>query len=219
MTNYLNEEQQVELLKEWWNKYGNLAVSLILLLGVSLMGWRWWQQRQVNIQHQASAVYEQLLLNVSKQDTSGIDATANTLIHQYPHTIYASLASLFQAREAVNKGALDVALRSLDWAATHTKVPAVKALAQLRAARVLLVQKKYDEVKQRLDAIDHKLYHPLVEEIRGDLLVAQGQRLQARKAYMAAQEGMTKAGLANRLLEMKIESLPEKMSLLAHAQA
>ena len=56
----LEEQEQLESLKAFWNRYGNFIVTIVAVLALSIAGWRawgWYQERQST---QASVVYEQL---------------------------------------------------------------------------------------------------------------------------------------------------------------
>ena len=45
---YETEEQQVEALKEWWAENGRAIIAGVVLGGVVIGGWGWWQSHREN---------------------------------------------------------------------------------------------------------------------------------------------------------------------------
>ncbi len=46
MTEYLTEQEQVELLKNWIKQYSLVILAGVLIAAIGISGWRYWQQRQ-----------------------------------------------------------------------------------------------------------------------------------------------------------------------------
>ena len=104
MSVYLNEEEQAEMIRKWWNKYGNAITTLVLLAALSLVAWHWWEARHDKIAGHASIIYEQMLIDSAKKDRIGVIARANTLMKEYTNKPYAALAALMLARNSVDEG-------------------------------------------------------------------------------------------------------------------
>lgn len=208
MTGYLNEEEQLQLLKKWWNQYGNIAVSVILMLGLLFAAVNWWQNHSNKINTQASALYEQLLMSASAEDKAGVSAASQVLLAEYPKTIYASLASLFEAKQFVHQSNFDGAIKSLQWVAEHSPSLAVKQIAKIRLARIYLAEGKLALADQQLATVVDQTFLPIIHEVQGDLTLARGQPMQARTQYLEAQSGLQKQNIQNSILQMKINSLP-----------
>jgi len=208
MTAYLNEEEQLQLLKRWWNEYGNVLVSVILLIALAFASLNWWKNRTAKINTQASALYEQLISSMANEDKSGVSATSKLLVTEYTHTVYASLAALFEARQAVHQGDLESAVKSLLWAQKNSPSAALKQIATIRLARIYIAQGQLAQADHQLSVVSDKMFQPLIEEVQGDLTLARGQPAQARDHYVQAQLGLKKQNIDNSILQMKINSLP-----------
>lgn len=210
MNTYSTEAEQIEAIKKWWEKYGNTLLTVVLLFILVIVGFRWWQQRNVDIRAQASIAYEQLLESVAQADSTGIEAHSNHLIKEYGQTVYAANAALFAAKLAVEKDDFDQALRQLDWVIAHANTSAIKQSARLRAARILLLQGKTDLAMEKLAQVDDSAFQPTIDEVKGDIYVAMKQFPAARDNYQQALDGMSAAGFANPMLQLKLSTLPAK---------
>ena len=72
---------------------------------------------------------------------------------------------------------------------------------------MLLDQKKYDEALKTLDAATAKEFAVLVDDRRGDVLLAQGKKEEAKAAYQKAWSAMDPKVEYRRLLEAKLTAL------------
>lgn len=187
MNIYLNEDEQVEVLKQWCKKYGKMIV-VIIILGISaVVTYQYWQNRQLTYREQASTIYQNLLHEIDREDWQRQAKQANYLKQRYSDTIYASMASLFLAKQAVMNQDFVAANRELKYAATHAKPKILKELIQLRRARVLLELQRDAKALRILQSIQLPALRPAVENIRGDIFLQQGNTAAARAAYQAAQ--------------------------------
>jgi predicted negative regulator of RcsB-dependent stress response len=127
-------------------------------------------------------------------------------MQHYSNTPYATMAALLWAREAVAKQQYDDAFLKLQWAYQNSQVPAFRQIARLRAARVLLAQKQYQKALKVLKTVEDKTYLPVIENIKGDIFVAEGNDKAARAAYQQAKVGFTALGAMDPLLQIKLNS-------------
>jgi predicted negative regulator of RcsB-dependent stress response len=87
----------------------------------------------------------------------------------------------------------------------------VQALARLRLANVLLDEKDYDEAQKVLAIRPEPAFEALFEDVRGDVLAAQGKRTEAKAAYSAALAKLKPGDDAARdLVQLKLDGLGEK---------
>ena len=98
---------------------------------------------------------------------------------------YASGARLRQAQMAANLHRYDEAIAHLQWVVDNSKDEGLSQLAALRMARLLYAQEKTDQALAMLDK-DAGRFLPLYLELRGDILLAKGERESARTAYSEA---------------------------------
>ncbi len=207
----LQEQEQVDQLKAFWNQYGNLITwALILALGAfaAWNGWNWWQREQGV---KASAMFDELDRASQAGDVERSARIFGDLKERYPRTAHAQQGALLAAKVQADKGQLDAALASLAWAADNGGDEGLRAVARLRAAGLLLDKQQWDAARAQLDAVGSAAVAPgfaaLVADRRGDLLLAQGKREEARKAYEAAYQAMDEKLDYRRLVEAKLTSL------------
>jgi predicted negative regulator of RcsB-dependent stress response len=102
---------------------------------------------------------------------------------------------------------LDKAIASLQWAEAHAADPALKALVELRMARVQLAKGDGQAALATLEAMPAGQYAGLNQELRGDALVKLGRADDARKAYQAAMTALGEDAPQHAVLQMKIDDL------------
>lgn len=184
---YETEEQQVAALKEWWAENGRAIITGVVLGGVAIGGWGFWQNRVEAQAVAASDAFSQTMQAVETSDSNAVASLADSLRDDHGGTLYAAYASLAAARVAVENDQLDEAVSRLDWVSDNAPNDEVKLIASIRLARVLGAQEKAAEGLKRLPKSYADSFTGLVEEARGDLHVLAGDESAARTAYEKAQ--------------------------------
>ncbi len=182
----LEEQEQLDELKTWWKMHGNLVTTVVTVVAVAILawqGWNWWQRNQAA---QASGLYSGVQLAVAQKDVKRARELAGELIDKFSSTSYAGLAALMSAKALAEGGDAKSARAQLAWAAEKGKDDAVRDLARLRLAAVMLDEKEYDEALKQLATAPTTALAPRFNELRGDILVAQGKTGEAKAAYEAA---------------------------------
>ena len=207
----LEEQEQLDELKAFWKKYGNLVTwVLVAALGsyAAWNGWQWWQRDQAE---NAGSMYDQLDKAVQAGDVEQATRVFADLKGRYPGTAFTEQAGLLAAKLQFDKGKPDDALATLAWVESNATEAEYQTIARLRAAGVLLDQKKYDEALKRLDSIVLKdgaaEFGALVNDRRGDVLLAQGKAEDAKAAYTKAWTAMDAKLGYRRLVEAKLTAL------------
>ncbi|MEO6408957.1 MAG: tetratricopeptide repeat protein [Burkholderiaceae bacterium] len=204
----LEEQEQLDALKAFWNQYGNLITwVLIAALGAyaAFNAWQWWQRDQAL---KSSAMYEQLERSALLGDVDQTQRVFEDMKSRYPRTVYTQQGALLAAKTQAGKGQLDAARTTLAWVADNASESDYKTIARLRLAGLLLDQKKYDEALKQLDAISAtKEFEALVADRRGDILLAQGKTDAAKAAYEKGWQTMADSVDYRRLIEAKLTSL------------
>jgi predicted negative regulator of RcsB-dependent stress response len=203
----LQEQEQVDALKAFWQQYGNLitwALVAALLVYAGITGWQWWQREQAT---HAGAMFDEFERAANAGD---VDKTARVfadLKERYPRTAYAQQAGMLAAKVQFDKGKLDDARASLGWVVDHAIEPDYRALARLRLAALLLDAKQYDEALKQLDGVGAGAFAALAADRRGDVLLAQGKKDEARAAYQQAFKSMDDQVEYRRLVDAKLTAL------------
>lgn len=214
----LEEQEKLDELKTWWKMYGNLVTGILTAVALAVLawqGWNWWQRNQAA---QASALYGGVQAAVAQKDTKRARELAGELIDKFSGTTYAGLAALMSAKAQVDGGDMKSARAQFGWAAENAKDEGVRDLARLRLAAVLFDEKAHDEALARLSADPRPALLPRYNELRGDILAAQGKAGEAKAAYQAAlakldamtRDGGTEAraqGPYRDMLQAKLDSL------------
>ncbi|MFZ4759659.1 MAG: YfgM family protein [Burkholderiaceae bacterium] len=203
----LEEQDQLDALKAFWNRWGNLLLTIVTVVLLAVAGWRgwgWWQQKQTA---EASVLYEQLRDAVEKKDIGRVKQTSGPLFEQYAGTVYGSMGALLAARAYHDAGDLRGAKAPLQWAVDGSKDPEHRLIARLRLAGILLDEKAYDDGLKLLAVDDAGSFTGAFADRRGDLLLAQGKRDEARSAYKLALEKLDRNAALRPLVQMKLDAL------------
>lgn len=203
----LQEQEQLDELKAFWKQYGNLITwGLVLVLGTfaAFNGWNAWQRNQGT---KAAVMYEEFDKAMKAEDVDQAGRVFNDLKDRYARTAYAQQAGLQAAKLQADKGKADAAQASLTWVAEQATDEEYKALAHIRLAALLLDKKAYDEALKQLDGVKSPEFAALADDRRGDVLLAQGKKEDAAKAYLAAYKAMDEKLDYRRVVEAKLASL------------
>lgn len=203
----LDEQERLDELKAWWKHWGSLVMIALAVLIAAAAGWRYWQNHTVTQSLEAAAVYEKLTQSLAANDPKTAREAGAMLIDQYKGTAYAPRAALLLAK--LNLGAKDVksAQAQLEWAVANGKEPAVRDLARLRLAGVQLDQKQYDAAMKTLSGSRTDAFAPRFDDLRGDVLLAQGKTADARTAYQAAFGKMAEDNPYRNIVELKLDAM------------
>ncbi|HEY6898336.1 MAG TPA: tetratricopeptide repeat protein [Rhodocyclaceae bacterium] len=188
----LEEQEQLDELKTWWKQYGNLVTSLVTALAVVAVGWQGWNWWQRNQAAQAAALYGGIEKAASVRNVKQARDFAGELIDKYPRTAQAAMGALLSAKVQVEGGDAKNARSQLQWAADNATDDALRSLAKLRLAALLLDDKAYDEALKQIPADTASPFAARFGEVKGDILVAQGKTVEARAAYEAALQQLDK---------------------------
>lgn len=206
----LQEQEQVDQLKAFWNQYGNLITwTLILALGgfAAWNGWNWWQREQGT---KASAMFDELERAAQAADAERSARVFADLKERFPRTAYAQQGALLAAKVHADKGQTALALAALAWAGDNAE-DEIRIIAHLRAAGLMLDSKQYDNALAQVEAAASgkraKEFEALIADRRGDVLLAQGKKDDARKAFEAAYQAMDRKLEYRHLIEAKLTAL------------
>lgn len=208
MSHY-DDEDQAQRLKQWWKENWK-ALAAGLVLGLSgIVGWNQYKAHQATRGAEAARMFEDLKSALVADKADEANTIADKLKTEFAATPYAAQALLRVAQHAVEKGRFDEALPPLAWVASNAEDKALRPLAQLRQARLLAQQGKFDDAVKLLDANADESYVALVQELRGDILLAQGNRKGARESFEKALTTSDAAAANRETLQRKIDDLAD----------
>lgn len=215
----LQEQEQLDALKAFWNQYGNLITwALVLVLGAfaAWNGWQYWQREQ---SQQAAAMFEELDRAAQAGDVEKAGRVFADLKSRYPRTANAEQGGLVAAKVQADKGKADEAKATLAWLGDNAQQDEIKAIARLRLAGLQADAKQYDEALKSLDAVKAEGFEALAADRRGDVLKAQGKAAEALVAYKDAYAKMGEKVDYRRLIEAKLTALGAAPAASAAAAA
>jgi len=203
---YLNEKEQWERVLAWLREQGPWIVGGVALAVAIFSGWNYWQNRTQQRNLAAAARYDQVIEAFGRNDVNGGFRLADELVKAFPTTAYADQANLAVARIQVENKQLEPAAARLRQVLASTSDPELALVVRLRLARVELAQGNADQALKTLDAVNPGAFAARYAEVRGDVLLAKGDRDGALKAYREARSsGGTTTDVG--LLDLKIGEL------------
>lgn len=215
MAVYESEQEQLEEIKKWWQENGSSVLTGVALGLAILFGWRGWEAYTNRQAENASAFYEQVLINLEQNKGDQARQVANSLLSEQSNSPYASLAQLNLAAQDLKEGNLDSSQARLQWVMERNALPQITHVARLRKVKLFLSQGKLDEAKKLMDSVaDKGRFKASYTVLQGDIAMAQGQLEVARTAYTEALQSDALAGgegLFSRdeknLVQMKLDNL------------
>ncbi|TNC79913.1 MAG: hypothetical protein C9356_16645 [Oleiphilus sp.] len=210
MAEFRTEEEQIQAIKDWWKENGNTLLIAITVAVSVFFGWKAYQNSVVDSKTEASLMYEQLLGAATTQsnasESSGVGYLAGQLKDKFGDTEYGIYAALFLARDGVENNDLDAAISELEWAKSMTEDSRLHDIINGRLARIYSQQEKYTEALTLLEAKEPEFEGQFLE-IKGDILLRQGDESGAIEAYSEAYALVTDNPQALPLLQVKLADL------------
>jgi predicted negative regulator of RcsB-dependent stress response len=202
-----SEAEQWQRAKDWLRGNGLWIIAGIAIGAAGIGAWRWYNERQVSQAEAASARYEELVDAYARSDKTRVVTIAEDLSREYEWTPYAGLAQLMAARVHVEANELDKAAASLRTVMDGASDEELRMIARLRLARVQAAQGKYDDALTTLKVESPGDFATRLAEVRGDVLLAKGDRAGALREYLAAHDGKNEGRVDIDMLDLKIRDL------------
>ncbi len=215
---YETEDQQIEALKKWWKENGrSIVAGLVIGLG-GVFGWKSWLAYQHNQAVTASVGYQQLVDLVATGKATLAKEQGERLLQQFPKGAYAALTSLLLGKVAADQGNPDEASGRFEWVIENAPIEPLKNVARLDLARLLLGQGRTEEAMATLSDPAPPRFAAAYAELKGDILVAKGDKAGARREYELALASPEGAMADRELLQMKLDDLGSGMKAVAAAK-
>lgn len=204
------EQEQLDDLKAWWNKYGTFILTCITIVAVAVAVWRVWQWYENKQAGEAASTYEVVREAARTGDMSRVRVASEELFDKYSSSVFASMGGLTAAHAHFDKKDLDSAASALKWVAENASQAEYASVARLRLAGVLLDQGKHDEGLAVLDAagaVTNESFVGQYADRRGDILTALGKTDEAITAYETALEALPNTSQLKGQVELKLQAL------------
>jgi len=203
----LQEQEQIDALKAWWKHYRKLILLAVIVGALTFGAIASWYYHKNQQEFAAGELYSQMEAALNSGDKANVRDIAATLASDYPHTGYAALAALIGARASDDIGDAASAQVRLQWLIDNAADDATRDLARLRLAALMLDDKKFPDALTLLNAKHGNAWDALYANLRGDVLIAQGQVDEARAAYQIAFDKSLAQNAFRRLMQTKLDAL------------
>lgn len=183
----LTDEQQADVIRQWFREYGYFILGGLALGVAALFGWDQWQSGKVTRAEEASVIYEELVDKIQINNQAAADSLLAELLAGYNGSPYIELARLRLARLSLDRNDFDAAADYLESIIAESGSDEMVNNASIRLARILLQQAKYDEALAVLEPIDTvSAFSAQANNVRGDIYAAMNRKEEALAAYEAA---------------------------------
>jgi len=201
-----DDYEQEQLVKEWLNNNWLTIVAGIALGIGGLWGYGQWQNSITQKNQAAATEFGQIEQVLAMDELTEAQSMINDYEANYGVNIYSIKARLSAAEKLVAAG--DLAAAKTEYQAIIAAKPdkAIAEMTRIRLARLLVSEGEFTQASAELNLVQSKAYQTVVEEIVGDIHLAQGAIEKARDAYqLALNEGEGYSG--RQIIEMKIADI------------
>src|SRR3972149_11215042 len=126
----LQEQEQLEELKDWWKEYGNLVILGVTLAALVIAGFQGWRYYRHSQSLAAVALYEQLEQAERAGDRKKVRDIGGEIVAKYASTPYAGFAALSAARASFEGGELPAARTQLAWGVENARRAGLRGIAR-----------------------------------------------------------------------------------------
>lgn len=209
MANHLDleEQEQLDQLKHFWDQYGNLITWVLIAVFGAVAAWNGWNYWQRSQAQKASALYDEITRAVAAQDVDKLGRALSEMQDRFAGSSFAAQGTLLAARTLDESGKAEAARAALQWVSDKSSDDGYQAVARLRLAGLDVQGKAYDQALKTLEGRVPQAFEPLMADRRGDVFMAQGKRDEARQQYEAAWRAFGEHSDYRQLVGIKLAAL------------
>ncbi|RZS35049.1 YfgM family protein [Corticibacter populi] len=207
----LQEQEQLATIKHFWQRWGTLLSTVVVLLFAAFAGfngYQYWKARQSGA---AAVLFDQVQLATVQNQRDAALQSLDVLQKSYGKTVQAGQASLLAGKYLADQQDWAAAAQAFEWVRANAGDPGFKALAALHQSAVQIEQQQWDAALATLDGYAFPAeFRGLKEDRRGDVLQQQGKTEQAIAAYNAAYEALDAWSPYRVVVESKLNALGQQ---------
>ena len=200
----IEEEQEINQLKDWWKENGKTIIVAFILGVGGMFGWRYWQAHQAEQIAQASAQYDALIYS-AQQDEQAKKANIEQFVQANSKTAYAVFALLDEAKKATEKQDFAAAELNLNQALTQSQDEVLTSIVALRLSAVQFQLGQLDNALTTLNQVKGESFNARKAILTGDIQVAKGDKVAAKNSFEQAQQNGSQ--LEQQMAKMKLNNL------------
>ena len=205
----LEEQEQMENLKAFWERWGKLIIGLTVLAVVGVLGWKGYAYYLNKQSEKASQIYQTYATALQKKDAAA-DAMLANLQADYRQSRYTALASLDAAQVALSEQQWDKALVPLQWLLSNGSLEN-QAVARLQIADILAQTAKNDEALKMLETVPAPEFTIAFANKKADLYLLMNNNAKARESIEVAIKAVQALPVKDAQLE---KALQDKLALV-----
>ena len=200
----IEEEQEINQLKDWWKENGKTIIVAFILGVGGMFGWRYWQAHQAEQIAQASAQYDALIYS-AQQDEQAKKANIEQFVQANSKTAYAVFALLDEAKKATEKQDFAAAEANLNQALTQSQDEVLTSIVALRLSAVQFQLGQLDNALTTLNQVKGESFNARKAILTGDIQVVKGDKVAAKNSFEQAQQSGSQ--LEQQMAKMKLNNL------------
>ena len=200
----IEEEQEINQLKDWWKENGKTIIVAFILGVGGMFGWRYWQAHQAEQIAQASAQYDALIYS-AQQDEQAKKANIEQFVQANSKTAYAVFALLDEAKKATEKQDFTAAEVNLNQALIQSQDEVLTSIVALRLSAVQFQLGQLDNALTTLNQVKGESFNARKAILTGDIQVAKGDKVAAKNSFEQAQQSGSQ--LEQQMAKMKLNNL------------
>lgn len=199
----IEEEQEINEIKTWWNENYKSIIAIVVLAFAGVFGWKYWQNHQAGQIQSLSAQYDQLIYGVEKGDAK--NAQLEQFAKDNSKTAYAVLALFERAKSAVENNDFSAAESALKQAMNESSDEVLTSVAALRLAAVQFQLQSFDAALETLKSVKDSSWDSRKNLLTGDILAAKGDKAGAKASFEAALANADQ--LEQQLIQVRLNNL------------
>ena len=184
----LEEQEQLDELKHFWSRYGNLITWVLIVVLGSLAAWNGYAYWRKNQAAQSAVMFDEMEKSLQSADLSKVERTFNDMKERFPSSTYTHQAAL-------------------QWTAQNASDDGYASVARLRLASIHMEAKSFDDAIKVLDDVKSPAFQALVDDRKGDIWLLEGKKAQAKAAYLQAFNALEERSEYRRLVRVKLNAL------------
>ena len=209
----LEEQEQLDKLRHFWEKWGTLITTVVVLALLAFAGWRGYQWYESNQAVKASALYDQIQADADAGDTAKLANSLKLMQDDFASTTYGQHAGLLAAQVFLEKGQAEQSRAALGVVAEKGPDKGLQGLARLQLAQQMIGEKQFEQAQQQLQQVDAS-YAALVADLTGDIHALQNQQPQAIEAYTRAWRELDRNLAYQQMVGIKLTALGVDLATL-----
>ncbi len=200
------DEQQAEQIKIFWNAHKIKIVSGFIVLLIIFFTQYFYRQYNLKNSEEASQLYQEILIE-KVENFNAIEESVALLKRDYNSTPYAARAAIYFSKILVDQASNNAAIEELIWAGSNSPEKSIKSMSYFYLSNLYLAEKKLDKAMDAANKIITKGYVGLVNDLKGDIYKAMGNKKSAKEFYQKALNYFQGRGEFYKVIQNKKDAL------------